>query len=346
MGLSNGRIVTKLNAKETKEALPDPIRSLPEPVAIDNEHRRPYFRTMTPAVLATDLPFPKRSGKVRDVYDVSDAIGKPTLLIIATDRISAFDCVMPNGIPEKGKLLTQISSFWFERFTGEIDHHVTATHLDELPAQLRKFASQIDGRFVLGKKTHVIPIECVARGYLAGSGWKEYQASQSVCGIDLPPGLQQCDRLPSPIFTPATKAESGHDENISFELVAREAGAELASTLRNLTLRLYVQAAEYATTHGIIIADTKFEFGIDEAGKLTLIDEILTPDSSRFWPADQYKPGKDQPSYDKQFVRNWLETQTWDKTPPAPALPDDVVEGTRKRYIEAYERLTNLSWSN
>jgi phosphoribosylaminoimidazole-succinocarboxamide synthase len=317
-----------------------------KPAIIDNPPVPLYFRTMNPAVLATDLPFPKRSGKVRDVYDVSDVIGKAALLIVATDRISAFDCIMPNGIPDKGKVLTQISSFWFDRFTGKVDHHVITTLVDELPSSLRAFATQIEGRFVLGKKTHVVPIECVARGYLAGSGWKEYQASRSVCGINLPEGLRQCDRLPSPIFTPATKAETGHDENISFEIAARETGAELAATLRDLTLHLYGEAAEYAASRGIIIADTKFEFGLDDAGKLILIDEILTPDSSRFWPADQYAPGKDQPSYDKQFVRNWLETQTWNKTPPAPALPAEVVAGTRQRYIEAYEKLTGLRWDN
>ncbi len=301
---------------------------------------------MSKALLATDLPFPKRSGKVRDVYDVSDEAGQPALLIVATDRISAFDCIMPNGIPEKGKLLTQISSFWFERFTGKIDHHVITTNLDELPSSLRAHAKSIDGRFVLGKKTHVVPIECVARGYLAGSGWKEYQSSQSVCDIVLPAGLTQCGRLPNPIFTPATKAQSGHDQNISFEIAAREAGAELATMLRDLTLKLYAEAAEYAASRGIIIADTKFEFGLDDAGKLILIDEILTPDSSRFWPADQYVPGRDQPSYDKQFVRNWLETQPWDKTPPAPLLPANVVAGTRARYVEAFEKLTGRCWSS
>lgn len=300
---------------------------------------------MNHAVLATDLPFPKRSGKVRDVYDVSDVVGRPSLLIIATDRISAFDCIMPNGIPEKGKLLTQISSFWFERFNGEVDHHVITTQVDELPAPLRAFEKQIEGRFVLGKKTNVIPIECVARGYLAGSGWKEYQASGKVCGVVLPAGLKQCDKLPGPIFTPATKAESGHDENISLEQMVSIIGSELGARLRDLTLQFYSQAAAYAATREILIADTKFEFGLEESGKLILIDEILTPDSSRFWPADKYAPGRDQPSYDKQFVRNWLETQTtWDKTPPAPALPDEVVDGTRKRYVEAYEKLTRQSW--
>ncbi len=275
--------------------------------AIDNRPPDLYFRTMNPDVLTTDLPFPKRTGKVRDVYDVSDVVGKPALLIVATDRISAFDCVMPNGIPDKGKLLTQISQFWFERFTGAVDHHVITTEVDALPPTLRALGSKVEGRFVLGHKTSVIPIECVARGYLAGSGWKEYQSNGRVCGVSLPSGLKQCDRLPAPIFTPATKAESGHDENISFEQMTSIIGTELGTRLRDLTLKLYIEAYTYAATRGIIIADTKFEFGLDEAGNLILIDEILTPDSSRFWPADQYKPGQDQPSYDKQFVRNWLE---------------------------------------
>ena len=290
------------------------------------------------ALLHTDLPFPKRTGKVRDVYDVSDAVGQPTLLIIATDRISAFDCVMPNGIPEKGKLLTRMSNFWFGRIDPTlVAHHVITSNVDELPASLRAHAAVIEDRFVLGRKTNVIPIECIARGFLAGSGWKEYQRSGTVCGIALPKGLQQCDKLPSPIFTPATKAESSHDENISFAEAAQQVGPTLATQLRDLTLRLYNDAARYAASRGLLIADTKFEFGHDvTTGKLTLIDEILTPDSSRFWPADEYEPGHDQPSYDKQFVRNWLETQSWDKRPPAPPLPADVIEGTRRRYVEAF----------
>ena len=313
---------------------------------IDNHLAGKYVHDMSPAVLLTALPFPTRSGKVRDVYDVSDAVGKPSLLIIATDRISAFDCVMPNGIPDKGKLLTQISQFWFERFTGTIDHHVITTRIDELPAAIRIHAKQIEGRFVLGHKTKVIPIECVARGYLAGSGWKEYQLSGEVCGIRLPGGLELCSKLPAPIFTPATKAESGHDENISFEQMTSKIGTELGSRLRDLTLKLYSDASAYAATRGIIIADTKFEFGLDESGKLILIDEILTPDSSRFWPADTYQPGQEQASFDKQFVRNYLEKQPWDKTPPAPPLPNDVIVGTRSRYVDAYEKLVGKRWAS
>jgi phosphoribosylaminoimidazole-succinocarboxamide synthase len=290
---------------------------------------------MSEALLQSDLPFPVRRGKVRDVYDLGDS-----LLIVATDRISAFDVIMPNGIPDKGKILTALSLFWFERFGGRFEHHLLGADASRFPAALAQYAPQIAGRSMLVKKAAVVPIECVARGYLAGSGWKEYQQTQSVCGVRLPPGLRQCDKLPQPIFTPATKEESGHDINISYEDAAARAGAETASVLRDRTLSLYSQAADYAADRGVIIADTKFEFGRLPDGRLILIDEILTPDSSRFWPADQYQPGRDQPSFDKQFVRNWLERQPWDKTPPAPALPPDVVEGTRRRYLEAYERLT------
>ena len=296
---------------------------------------------MSDAVLSTDLPFPKRAGKVRDVYDVSDALGVPRLLIIATDRISAFDCVLPNGIPGKGKILTQMSGFWFGRLTGVVPNHVVTSDVDALPPSLCAFASHIEGRFVLAKRTQVIPIECVARGYLAGSGWKEYQSTQRVCGIALPAGLRRCDRLPEPIFTPARKAETGHDENVSFVRASELVGEETMVQLRRLTLALYREAAGYAAERGILIADTKFEFGFDEErGTLTLIDEILTPDSSRFWPLDDYEAGREQASYDKQFVRDWLDRQPWDKTPPAPPLPADVVEGTRRRYVEAYEMLT------
>jgi phosphoribosylaminoimidazole-succinocarboxamide synthase len=298
------------------------------------------------ALLSSDLPFPVRRGKVRDVYDLTDA-----LLIVATDRISAFDCIMPNPIPGKGKILTALSLFWFEKFAGAFENHLIATDVERYPAAVRPFADQLTGRSMLVKKANVVPIECVARGYLAGSGWKEYQQTQTVCGVKLPPGLRQCDKLPEPIFTPATKEESGHDINISYEEAARRVGENIASQLRDRTLSLYRQAADYAATKGVIIADTKFEFGLLPSagvsdGRLILIDEVLTPDSSRFWPADQYQPGRDQPSYDKQFVRNWLESQPWDKTPPAPRLPDDVVEGTRRRYAEAYERLTGRTWSN
>ncbi|MDB5300514.1 MAG: phosphoribosylaminoimidazole-succinocarboxamide synthase [Phycisphaerales bacterium] len=289
---------------------------------------------MPSALLQSTLPFPVRRGKVRDVYDLGDK-----LLIVATDRISAFDCVMPNGIPGKGTILTALSLFWFQKFSGQFENHLLATDLKDYPADLHKYADQLRGRSMLVKKAQVVPIECVARGYLAGSGWKEYQKTQTVCGIKLPAGLRQCDKLPQPIFTPATKEESGHDINISFEEAADRVGKDVAAALRDRTLSLYTQAAQYAATRGVIIADTKFEFGLFE-GRHILIDEVLTPDSSRFWPADEYAPGRDQPSYDKQFVRNWLESQPWDKTPPAPPLPAEVVRGTRDRYVEAYEKLT------
>jgi phosphoribosylaminoimidazole-succinocarboxamide synthase len=291
------------------------------------------------ALLQSDLPFPIRRGKVRDVYDLGDY-----LLIVATDRISAFDCIMPNGIPGKGKILTALSLFWFTRFAGQFENHLIATEMADYPTHLHAYAEQIARRSMLVRKAQVVPIECVARGYLAGSGWKEYQASRTVCGIPLPAGLGQCQKLPEPIFTPATKEESGHDINISFEETVGRIGAEDAEKLREATLEIYRQAAGYAATRGIIIADTKFEFGRLDDGRLILIDEVLTPDSSRFWPADSYEPGRDQPSFDKQYVRNWLETQPWDKTPPAPALPEEVVEGTRKRYLEACERLTGRTW--
>jgi len=293
---------------------------------------------MNDALLTTDLPFPVHRGKVRDVYDLGES-----LLIVATDRISAFDVVMPNGIPDKGKILTRLSLFWFKRFAEEFENHLIATEVKDYPASVHRYESQLVGRSMLVKKAKVVPIECVARGYLAGSGWKEYHQSQTVCGIKLPPGLRQCDKLPEPIFTPATKEQTGHDINVSFDEVARRIGAELAEQLRQPTLSLYTRAADYAASRGIIIADTKFEFGQLEGGRLILVDEVLTPDSSRFWPADQYQPGRDQPSFDKQFVRNWLERQPWDKTPPAPALPPEVVEGTRQRYLEAYQKLTGQS---
>jgi phosphoribosylaminoimidazole-succinocarboxamide synthase len=247
---------------------------------------------------------------------------------------------MPNGIPDKGKILTALSLFWFKRFGGEFAHHLLASDVADYPASLKPFASQLAGRSMHVTKAEVVPIECVARGYLAGSGWKEYQASQTVTGIKLPAGLRQCDKLPEAIFTPATKEETGHDINISFAEMTQRVDAKLAADLRDRTLSLYTKAADYARTRGVIIADTKFEFGQLPDGKVILIDEVLTPDSSRFWPADSYQPGKDQPSYDKQFVRNWLEAQPWDKKPPAPQLPPDVVQGTRQRYLEAYERLT------
>jgi phosphoribosylaminoimidazole-succinocarboxamide synthase len=293
---------------------------------------------MPDALLQSNLPLPVRRGKVRDVYDLGDA-----LLIVATDRISAFDCVMPNGIPGKGKILTALSLFWFKLLAPRVKNHLLATEVSEYPVKVRDFADQLEGRSMLVEKASVIPIECVARGYLAGSGWKEYQQTQTVCGVELPPGLRQCDKLPQPIFTPATKEESGHDINISFEDAAARIGESAARELKFHTLDLYSFAADYAANRGIIIADTKFEFGVVDAHRLMLVDEVLTPDSSRFWPAEQYAPGQDQPSFDKQFVRNWLEQQPWDKAPPAPALPPEVVDGTRKRYLEAYERLTGTA---
>ncbi|MGE5611781.1 MAG: phosphoribosylaminoimidazolesuccinocarboxamide synthase [Bacillota bacterium] len=294
---------------------------------------------MNTALMQSTLPLPVRRGKVRDVYDLGDS-----LLIVATDRISAYDVVMPNGIPEKGKLLTALSLFWFEKFGSQFENHLLASDVAKYPAQVRSYADQLRGRSMLVKKAKVVPIECVARGYLAGSGWKEYQKSQTVCGIKLPAGLRQCDKLPQAIFTPSTKEETGHDINIDFDEMVRRVGAKVAQVLRDHTLQLYTAAADYAATRGVIIADTKFEFGQLPDGRIILVDEVLTPDSSRFWPADQYAPGKDQPSFDKQFVRNYLEAQPWDKTPPAPTLPDDVVAGTRKRYIEAYEKLTGRKW--
>lgn len=287
-------------------------------------------------LLTLDLPGIKKlkSGKVREVFDLGDR-----LLFVATDRISAFDCIMPNGIPRKGEVLTQISHFWFAQTAGFQPNHLLARPTDALPANLQPFESQLKGRSMIVKKAKPLAIECVVRGYLAGSGWKEYRQNQTVCGIKLPAGLKESSELPEPIFTPATKAETGHDENISFEQAAEIVGAETATAVRDMSLKIYNFARDYARKRGIIIADTKFEFGMYE-GKLLLIDEVLTPDSSRFWPADQYAPGKGQPSYDKQFVRDYLETLDWDKTPPAPALPADVVQRTQAKYLEAYERLT------
>ncbi len=292
------------------------------------------------AVLKTDLPFPKRTGKVRDVYDIGDS-----LLIIATDRISAYDCIMPNGIPDKGKILTALSLFWFDLVKDEFANHLISADVADYPATLKPFSDLLRGRSMWVKKANVVQIECVARGYLAGSGWKEYQKSQTVCGVKLPPALRQCDQLPEPIFTPATKEETGHDINVSYEETVSRVGEKVASELRDRTLALYSRAAVHARSRGVIIADTKFEFGHLPDGSLIVVDEVLTPDSSRFWPVDGYAPGKDQPSYDKQFVRNWLENQPWDKQPPAPALPDDVVAGTRARYVEAYERLTGKTFT-
>jgi phosphoribosylaminoimidazole-succinocarboxamide synthase len=287
-------------------------------------------------LLLLDLPgVPKiKSGKVREVFDLGDR-----LLFVASDRISAFDCVMPNGIPRKGEVLTQLSHFWFGQTESLVPNHLLAKAGDPLPPQLQPFAAQLAGRSMIVKKATPLTIECVVRGYLAGSGWKEYQRSQTVCGIPLPAGLQESSELPEPIFTPATKAETGHDENIPFETAAKLVGADIAERARDLSLRIYNFARDYARKRGIIIADTKFEFGLFN-GELLLIDEVLTPDSSRFWPADKFQPGQAQPSFDKQFVRDYLETLTWDKSPPAPSLPPLIVSRTQAKYLEAYERLT------
>jgi phosphoribosylaminoimidazole-succinocarboxamide synthase len=287
-------------------------------------------------VLNVELPGIKKlkSGKVRDIFDLGDR-----LLFVASDRISAFDCVMPNGIPRKGEVLTQISYFWFSQTESFQPHHLLSRSGDPLPTELQPFADQLAGRSMIVKKAQPLAIECVVRGYLAGSGWKEYKQSQTVCGIQLPPGLKESSELPEPIFTPATKAETGHDENISFEQASHIVGDAIAQQARDASLKLYKFARDYARQRGIIIADTKFEFGL-YGSELLLIDEVLTPDSSRFWPADQYQPGRGQPSYDKQFVRDYLETLDWDKTPPAPALPEGVVEKTTAKYLEAFEKLT------
>jgi phosphoribosylaminoimidazole-succinocarboxamide synthase len=288
------------------------------------------------AILQTQIENlrPKR-GKVRDVYDLGDK-----LLIVATDRISAFDVVMANPIPFKGQVLTQISLFWFEFLSSSVSHHLITADVAKFPAPFNKYEKQLAGRSMLVKKTKVLPIECVIRGYLAGSGWKEYKQSQTVCGAKLPPGLKQCDKLPEPIFTPATKEEFGkHDENISFERCAQIVGDKNAKYLRDKSTEIFKKASQYAESKGIILADTKFEWG-DVNGKTILIDEVLTPDSSRFWPAAKYQPGRDQESFDKQFVRNYLESINFDKSGPGVKLPDDVVKKTSEKYIECYELLT------
>jgi phosphoribosylaminoimidazole-succinocarboxamide synthase len=284
------------------------------------------------AIVETSIPgFPVRRGKVRDVYDLGDR-----LLLVATDRISAFDWILPTPIPDKGRILTQTSAFWFERL-GQ-PHHLLSLELPEnLPAAVDR--ASLAGRSMVCRECDVVPVECVVRGYLEGSGWREYQTTGSVCGVKLPPGLVQCSQLPEPIFTPATKAETGHDENISFEQMAQIVGRSTAEELRRRSLEVYRHGAEHAASRGILIADTKFEWGWHE-GELLLIDEVLTPDSSRFWPADSYEPGHAQASFDKQFVREWLDASGWDKNSPPPPLPDDVVAKTRAKYLEAFERLT------
>ena len=278
---------------------------------------------------------PDRHGKVRDLFDLGD-----TLLLVATDRISAFDYVLGSGIPDKGKVLTQLSAFWFAHTASLVPNHLLTTDMAALPAALQPHREMLQGRSMLVTKTRPLAIECVARGYLSGSGWKEYQATGSVCGAPLPAGLRESDRLPHPIFTPATKASTGHDINISEAEAGAIVGEALIADVRNLTLALYSAGRTHAESRGIILADTKFEFGVTEAGELLLIDEVMTPDSSRYWPADQYAPGGPQPSFDKQFVRDYLEHIQWNKQPPVPALPDDVIAKTRDKYVEAHRRLT------
>jgi phosphoribosylaminoimidazole-succinocarboxamide synthase len=287
------------------------------------------------AILTTSLPLPAfRRGKVRDVYDLG-----PSLLIVATDRISAFDCVMPDGIPGKGRILTQVANFWFGATASILPNHLEATEVEAFPEALRPFADLLRGRSILVRKTKPLPVECVVRGYLAGSGLKEYRQSGTVCGIGLPPGLRNADQLPEPIFTPSTKAEEGHDENIDFATMAGLVGLELAARVREASLALYRRGRELALERGIILADTKFEFGLLEDGGLILIDEVLTPDSSRYWLADSWRPGANPPSLDKQFLRDYLETlPAWDKRPPAPHLPPHVIQGVRDRYLDLAAR--------
>jgi phosphoribosylaminoimidazole-succinocarboxamide synthase len=285
-----------------------------------------------------NLPLLRR-GKVRDVYTIDDE----HLLIVATDRISAFDCISPTPIPRKGEVLTALSRFWFERLAHLVPNHLVTTNIAEMPETVGRHAESLAGRSMLVRRTEVFPVECVVRGYLAGSGWKDYLRTGEVCGHRLPAGLRESEQLPEPIFTPATKAEEGHDENISEEQMREILDASTTETLRDVSLRLYKEASEYARSRGIIIADTKFEFGQDSSGRIILIDEALTPDSSRFWPATEYQPGGAQPSFDKQFVRDYLETLAWDKRPPAPPLPPEVAQATTARYLEAYRLLTGQS---
>jgi phosphoribosylaminoimidazole-succinocarboxamide synthase len=296
---------------------------------------------MTPTVItqtSSTIFSPSKQGKVRDIYDLGEM-----LLIVATDRLSAFDVVFPDGIPNKGKVLTQLSTFWFQKLAHIVPHHILSVDVKDFPEPFRSRPELFAGRSMLVKKTTPLAVECVARGYLSGSGWAEYGERQSVCGIPLPAGLQESGKLPRPIFTPSTKAPQGtHDTNISFEEVVRTVGRDIAERIRTLTLDLYQRGSEFAATRGIIIADTKFEFGLDEDGKISWIDEALTPDSSRFWPVEQYRPGGPQPSFDKQFVRDYLLSIRWNKQPPAPHLPPDIVTTTAQKYEEALKLLTGL----
>ena len=294
------------------------------------------LQTSSTVLLHTDFPgLPLHaSGKVRDLYRLNG-----TLLFVATDRISAFDYVLATGIPHKGKVLTQLSLFWFEFLKAVVNNHLITADVAQYPAELRPYADDLRGRSMLVTHAEMVPIECVVRGYISGSAWKEYRERGSVCGIPLPAGLQESQRLPEPLFTPAIKATSGHDENISFDEMVKRAGPELSEQLREVSVRIYTTAAEYAAQRGIIIADTKFEFGHTTAG-LVLADEVLTPDSSRFWPADTYQPGRSQDSFDKQYVRDYLEQIRWNKQPPAPALPEEVARRTSEKYVEAFRRVT------
>ena len=282
------------------------------------------------------MAVPVRQGKVRDVYDIGEFY-----LMVASDRISAFDYILPTLIPDKGRVLTQISKFWFDYF--DVPNHLVSTDLSDIDLPEGLSAEELEGRTMVVKKCEVVPIECVVRGYLVGSGWKDYQSSGAVCGIDLPAGLQNCAKFPEAIFTPATKAEEGHDENVSFERVVQDVGLETAEALKAKSLHVYTQGRDYAASKGIILADTKFEWGFHN-GELILIDEVMTPDSSRFWPADQYEPGRNQLSFDKQFVREWLESTTWDKNSPPPELPPEIIAKTREKYIDAFERLSEQTF--
>ncbi len=291
---------------------------------------------MSKIILTTEFPGLKlyKRGKVRDVYDLGDK-----LLVVSTDRISAFDVILPCGIPHKGKVLNSISCFWFDLIQDITGHHLITADFAQYPKELQQYKDELAGRSMLVKKTQVLPVECVVRGYLSGSGWKEYQKSQSICGIALPAGLKESDKLPQVIFTPSTKADLGHDMNVSQNYVEEQIGKARAKELKETSIAIYKKAGEYALEKGIIIADTKFEFGLFNH-EIILIDEVLTPDSSRFWPKDEYIPGRACPSFDKQFVRDYLESLKWDKTPPAPPLPEDVIEKTAQKYLEAYQRLT------
>lgn len=289
-----------------------------------------------PVLLQTDFKDLKlfKRGKVRDVYDLADK-----LLVISTDRISCFDVILPTGIPHKGEILTQLSLFWFDFTKKIVRDHLISADVSKYPAAVAKYSDALKGRSMVVVKANSLPVECVVRGYLSGSGWKEYQKTNTICGIKLPPGLKESSKLPEPIFTPSTKADVGHDMNVAQDYVEKTVGKDVAAKIKELSLKLYIEASRYAESKGIIIADTKFEFGLYN-GEIILIDEILTPDSSRFWPKDEYLPGKGQPSFDKQFVRDYLESLDWNKTPPAPNLPDEIVKKTTQKYLEASKRLT------